>query len=74
MWNGYKVVDADAHMLYQDIARDALGVESLITDYGAKARAKPDDAPISQCYSCSVRSTQSMLWRMSWTFGPPFDS
>lgn len=42
--------DADAHMLFQDIARDALGVETLITDYRAKAGAKPDDALLTFLY------------------------
>jgi tetratricopeptide (TPR) repeat protein len=42
--------DADAHMLYQDIAREALGVESLITSYRQKAGAKPDDALLTFLY------------------------
>jgi tetratricopeptide (TPR) repeat protein len=35
--------DADANMLYQDIARDVVGAEAMLTSYRQKASAKPDD-------------------------------
>jgi tetratricopeptide (TPR) repeat protein len=42
--------DADAHMLYQDVAREALGVESLVTSYRQKSGQAPDDALLAFLY------------------------
>ena len=43
--------DADANMLYQDVARDVVGAESMLTTYRQKASAKPDDALAAFLYA-----------------------
>src|SRR5262245_30174151 len=43
--------DADANMLYQDVARDVVGAEAMVTNYRQKASAKPDDALAAFLYA-----------------------
>src|SRR6185436_2203430 len=50
----------DAHLLYQDVARDAVGAEALVTSYRQKAADKPDDPLFAFLYARMLPPDQAL--------------